>query len=279
VGLAVAVVLSAIQVLLWRASIVPEVQVAVAKTALAPRSPVSASEIYPMSVPRTAVLPSMVTSFAEIEHLYPMHAIAAGTYLTTTEFESEPLLDGLCSGQVAVTVGVQNAADAEGIYPGMYVDVTQPATGGAGGSQTNSGSVLAKGLRVLAVLNSNGQPLTVSTSSGSSFLGGITPFGTPSMVELALPSLIAPVFISASARGGLVFSRDPWGAPKTVCPSAVGGSGSGESPSGNAPPNPGGLVQPSQTARSSSTNAISTGQGIAPRPTGKKGLNAKSRGG
>lgn len=256
VGLAVAVALSAFQVLLWRVSIVPTVQVAVSKTALAARSPVSASDIVPVSVPNTAVLPGMVTSFAEIAHLYPTHPIPAGTYLTTSEFESEPLRDGLCPGQVAVTVAVQNAANAEGVYPGMYVDVTQP-TGSAGTSvQATPGLSLATGLRVIAVLNSNGQALTTA-SSGSSVLGGITASDMPSMVELALPASTAPLFINASAKGSLVFSRDPWGAPRTVCPASTAQANAGGS-AASVPANAGGLVQPSGATSPSQAAGKST---------------------
>jgi hypothetical protein len=46
------------------------------------------------------------------------------------------------------------------------------------------------------------------------------------MVELALPSSMAPMFINASAKGPLVFSQDPWATPKTVC-SASGARASG----------------------------------------------------
>lgn len=254
VGLAVAVALSAFQVLLWRVSIVPTVQVAVSKTALAARSPISASDIVPVSVPNTAVLPGMVTSFAEIAHLYPAHPIPAGTYLTTSEFESAPLRDGLCPGQVAVTVAVQNAANAEGVYPGMYVDVTQP-TGGAG-AQATPGLSLATGLRVIAVLNSNGQALT-GVSSGSSVLGGITASDTPSMVELALPAPSAPLFINASAKGSLVFSRDPWGAPRTVCPASTAQANVGGSAT-SVPANAGGLVQPGGATSPSPATGKST---------------------
>jgi hypothetical protein len=248
--------LSALQVLLWRASIVPTVEVAVSKTGLVARSPISASEITPVTVPETAVLKGMVTSFAQIAHLYPIHAIPAGAYLTTSEFEPEPLRDGLCPGEVSVTVGVQNAADAEGIYPGMYVDVTQPLSSTGSGSQLGPGVSLAKGLRVIGVLNSNGQPL--SDASGQGLLNGLEPSDTPSMVELALPSSMAPMFINASAKEQLVFSQDPWATPKTVC------STSGAQVSGEGGPQAGATFVPGLPASAGSPTSPPSGQTSSP---------------
>ncbi|MCL6569760.1 MAG: hypothetical protein K6T35_13010, partial [Meiothermus silvanus] len=219
VGLAVAAVLSAVQILLWRASIVPTVYVAVSKATLSASTPVSASEVVPKPIPVTAFLPGMVTSFAQIAHEYPVHDIPQGQYLTRADFETAPLRDGLCQGQVSVTLQVQNAADAEGIYPGMYVDVTQPGSNGAAATSgaAAQGLTVATALRVIAVMTQNGTPITPSSSPASGIAGLASGSDTPSMVELAVPQPEVTTLVTASARGPLVFSQDPWSDPPTVC--------------------------------------------------------------
>ena len=273
VGLAVAVLLSALQVLLWRASIVPTVYVAVSKAPLSALTAVNAADVVPKPVPVTAVLPGMVTSFTQIAHLYPLHDIPAGVYLTTGDFESAPLRDGLCPGEVSVTVPVQNAANAEGVYPGMYVEVTQPVAASTSIASSGQGVVVATGLRVISVMTSSGAP--ISQTAPPSGFSGLATSDTPSMVELAVPMGSAPTFINASAHGELVFSQDPWTGPTQVCAASATGLGTGPGtvvpPQGSSSGAPG-VSAPSQPgSRVGGGIGTSGGSGATPRssPTGK----------
>lgn len=145
--------------------------------------------------------------------------VGHGQPIVPADVASAPLIQGLTSQEVAVMLPV-SLASSDNVKPNDRVDVIwvgsgQNSTSSSSTAKTGTqpGTVIASGLRVIAVLNSSGGPVQAPGSTGINAT-------TPAAVEVAVPSTEVGTLAVAAASGHFWLDLDPW-ASSTTPPSVA----------------------------------------------------------
>jgi len=248
VAFVVAIVVSIMVFALGRAGQVAPVYAIVTTQTIPQDTPIAASWVKQVVIPKTAVVPGMVESLDQVVGRYASYAMTDGQYVQSADVEGVPLRDGLCVGQVGYAIAISSPSQAVGIYPGMYVNVVRANAGntapttetlpGQGGTETG---LIAAGVRVVSVENSSGGIISGPTyANQDTQVSGVSISAneTPAMVELAIPADEQSTFASAVADGGVSMSPAPWLAPKKVtgvCTSGTTATSTSATPGQGAP--------------------------------------------
>lgn len=243
----------------------PPVRVVVITRALSAGSAVSAAEVTTASIPAPG-LPSAISNPSTVIGRALTVGVVAHQPLLQADVSRTPMLQGLKANEVAVMLPV-SLASSDNVQPSDRVDVIW--LGGSNsststGSATAPGTILAQGLRVLAVLNQNGAPVSpVADGNGLNA-------STPAVVEVAVPSGEAGTLAVAASSGRFWLALNPWAGPQDVttsAPAAVlptfpatlpsSGIGSASGGAGTSRPSGGRSAIPS-----GSTTSLGTGPGV-----------------
>ena len=204
-------------------------QVVVATHAIAAGTPVPANAL--TLRPMTG-LAHAETDISTVQGKIAVHGIGPGEPITTQMVSVAPERLGLRNGETGLwlSVGLVTSALARA---GDRVDVLM-ANGGSGQGAVPIGQMLATGLRVVAVANSNGQLIG---SSGGNSLVNASNAGVPAAVEVGVSPQQALQLVSAESAGTLTLIQAPWGS-STATNGANGASTNGASANGtpNATP-------------------------------------------
>ena len=241
--------------------------------AVAPEAVIVATQNLPAGTVMTAQ-DVKLTQLASPGIAHAVHTLAAvvghrlaftvgdGQPIVQTDVASAPLVQGLTSQEVAVMLPV-SLASSDNVKPHDRVDViwvgsgqnsTASGTGSSSTAKTGSqpGTVIASGLRVIAVLNSSGGPVQAPGSTGINAT-------TPAAVEVAVPATEVGTLAVAAASGHFWLDLDPWASstpPQSVAPT-LSTPVTPYSPTSGAATSPTGTVTPTPT-RSAGTTAVST---------------------
>lgn len=153
-------------------------------------------------------IPGAMHSLAQALNHRLAVAVYAGAPLMTKEVGTHPTVDGLTVNEVGIDVPVA-LASAGAIGPGSLVDVIW--TGGSSSSHSSgptvqNGAIIAKGVRVIGVVNSNDAPAQATTSSAANASSA----SVPAAVELAIPRSDAGTVAIAASDGHVWLALDPW---------------------------------------------------------------------
>ena len=94
----------------------------------------------------------------------PVSAIGSGEAVTTTRLLGVDLAVGLPPGWVVATVAIADATTVQVLRPGDHVDLIRPAVPQAVEAAAARALVLARNIRVLAVLSRDGPEVGVSVA-------------------------------------------------------------------------------------------------------------------
>lgn len=230
----------------------PPETVVVANTSLPAGSLVTAHDVTVEKLPAPGVAHAVTSLRAAVGHRLAF-SVAAGQPVVQADLSAAPTLQGLPSGEVAVMLPV-SLASSDNVRPGDRVDVIWVG-GGTTGQTTETtapGSIIARGLRVLAVLNQNGAP-----AAGTGSKSGLNA-STPAAVEVAAPVSEAGALAIAAASGRFWLARDPWARSQAFVPTVSPTPATppkdtlpSSSPTASSPP-----ISPSSSASSSSASAV-----------------------
>lgn len=208
---------------------------------------VSASDVFVQKVPAPGVT-GAARAVAAVVGRTLHYAVVAHQPMMTGDIQNVQLVQGLAPGQVGVMLPV-SLASSDNVRPGDLVRViwlggsSNTSSSNAAASITLSpGSSLASGLRVLAVLNSQGTALAGAASKS----GGLSA-NTPASVEVAAPQQLAGTLSLAAQSGQFWLTLDPW--------SATPGAAASNS---SVALNPISSVPPTSSTKSSKTAKVST---------------------
>lgn len=253
----------------------PPVTVVVAATNLPAGTVVTAADVTPETLPAPG-LPHAVTQVAAVVGHRLSLPVEAGQPVVAADVAAAPMVQGLTAGEVGVMLPV-SLASSDNVKPNDLVDViwvgaANTDTAGSGPA-VPAGTVIARGLRVLAVLNQNGGPVQGPGATGINA-------STPATVEVAVPSYEAGQLAVAAASGRFWLALDPWATapappgsapsrflstPATsgaIPPATAGGlpaSGSASAPANSPPSASGTSAAPSASPAASGTSAAPKG--------------------
>lgn len=230
-GLIIALLLTVFTYAASKSGEIPYTMAVVTTQAIPQDTTISPSWLKLVAIPKPAMLPGMSGTIGMFAGHYASQPISADSYMMASETEPLPLRQGLCPGEVGISVPISNAANAVGVYPGAYINVVHAtANTTAQGSMTVHSSkvagepgLIAAGVRVVAVATSSGALVTGPTyvnQQGQLAGMNINGSGTPSVVELAIPAYDQSQFADAINQGGISMSPAPWTAPaspKELC--------------------------------------------------------------
>ena len=181
---------------------------------------VSAHDVLVTSIPAPGVSGALPT-LLDIVGKKLAQPVVAHQPLMSSDLVATRVLQGLSPGEVGVMLPV-SLASSDNVRPGDRVTVIWLGSGNNGASSTTTtssthshgsmssspaalppGSVLAHGLRVLSVLNSNGGPVQSYNTGGLNA-------STPASVELAVPSYEAGPIAVAADSGRFWLALAPW---------------------------------------------------------------------
>ncbi|MDA8192728.1 MAG: Flp pilus assembly protein CpaB [Thermaerobacter sp.] len=193
----------------------PPVSIVVARHSLLAGTVVTAHDVTTESLPAPGLTHAVTSMTAVVGHTL-VWPVGAGQPLVTADVAKTPLVQGLTPNEVAVMLPV-SLASSDNVKPNDIVDVIWVGAGTTGQSHTGpsvaTGTVIARGLRVLAVLNQNGGPVQPPGSTGINA-------STPATVEVAVPSYDAGQLAVAAADGHFWLALDPWAASATPAASS-----------------------------------------------------------
>lgn len=195
----------------------PPVTLVVAATNLPAGTVVTAADITTATMPAPGLPHALTTPPAVIGRRLTL-PVEAGQPFVAADVAATPILQGVPAGDVAVMLPV-SLASSDNVKPDDLVDVIWVGAGTTGttaaGPAVPAGTVIARGLRVLAVLNQNGGPVQAPGSTGINA-------STPATVEVAVPAYEAGQLAVAAASGRFWLALDPWSWSQAVGSPAPG---------------------------------------------------------
>jgi pilus assembly protein CpaB len=148
-----------------------------------------------------------LTSKSQADGLSLAYPVKAGEPIVQGLVSKTPQRDGLYPGEVGVWVGVTLTTSGMA-KPGDLVDVYLSTASNQYGKENPPQIVSSlQGVRVVAVVNSSGQPVKADTSDPNG--------NVPAAVELAIPKTEAGEF-SSIASGKVSLMLDPFATPQTT---------------------------------------------------------------
>ncbi len=215
------------------------VPVVLARLTLPAGTYVTAADLTTATLPAPGIAQAVTTPRAVIGHRLTL-TVAAGQPLVRADVAATPSVHGLSPGEVALMLPV-SLASSDNVKPNDRVEVIWVGANNTSapnaGPSVPAGTVLAQGLRVLAVLNQNGGPVQPPGATGLNA-------STPAAVEVAVPASEAGRLAVAAASGRFWLAQDPWAgpgnggggpvpdwAPTSVAPAPSAGSRSAAAPS------------------------------------------------
>ena len=148
-----------------------------------------------------------LTSKSQADGLSLAYPVKAGEPIVQGLVSKTPQRDGLYPGEVGVWVGVTLTTSGMA-KPGDLVDVYLSTASNQYGKENPPQMVNSlQGVRVVAVVNSSGQPVKADTTDPNG--------NVPAAVELAIPKIEASEF-SSIASGKVSLMLDPFATPQTT---------------------------------------------------------------
>jgi Flp pilus assembly protein CpaB len=140
------------------------VTVVIARVDLPAGSPIRAAQLTLTSWPARLATARSLHRLHEAVGRVPVSAIGSGEAVTTTRLLGVDLAAGLPPGWVVATVSVADATTGRVVRPGDHVELIRPAVPAAVESTAAAAVVLARDVRVLAVLSRDGPDDEVSVA-------------------------------------------------------------------------------------------------------------------
>lgn len=184
----------------------PPVGVVVTRRALAAGTVLTSADLALESLPAPGLPDRVATLTAAVGHTLAF-GLAAHQPLVPGDLVHAPEVDGLKANEVAVMLPV-SLASSDDVQPNDRVNVIWLGGTSSMANATAPGTVLATGLRVLAVLNQNGSPVTPEAAAN-----GLNA-STPAVVEVAVPQGEAGTLAVAASSGRFWLALNPWAGPQ-----------------------------------------------------------------